>query len=748
MSQPLAPRRQPPSGPIEDADAFASAEATPQIFGGEAPEAETAPEEAWTDERLQALLQAEMAAAVSYYDSDVAPKRTEGSQYYDGEPFGDEEEGRSSIISRDVRDTVRSIMPSLLRIFLGGEKWGEFAPAGPDDEEGAKQRTEYLQVVAFKDNPGFRIFRDWFEDALVRMYGVVKWWWEEKEEVTSESYTGLLEEQVMLLANDPEITIDTQAEGAPVTMPDGQTAPTYYVTLTRRRRSGQARYAVIPGEEFYINPSATSLETATIVSHVRKVTRSDLVAMGYSLEFLEEHEGTAFDFALKEEYLARHPAVAGLEQTENPDLQETLYGEHLIRFDQDGDGVAELYRICTLGTDYFVVNRESAPEIPFALLCPDPTAHKLFGGGIHQLVGDLQRIKSAILRAVMDSLRGSIDPRIAANEDYVDMNDLLNNEVGGIIRTTGDPNTVLRDFVVPFAGQAGLQVLEYLDTVKESRSGQSRGSQGLDAGAMQSTTVMGIAAQLSAAQQQIEMIARIFAETGVKDLFLGLQRLLSRHQDVARMVKLRGGWTQVDPRTWSTPLDLDINVGLGMGLPAERLATLGKIAEKQELAISTIGPSPLVGYEHLSHTYRRMVETAGYRPESFFGVVPPNWAPPAPQTPDPATILAQAQAQEIQAKLQIEQAKLEMARQKQVMEMETARMKIEAEIQLEVLKIEAQHGIQIEENRVSAAVEQSRIAAETAARRYEADRDVEARRHEAETAALAQAATPKESTGS
>lgn len=743
---------------------------TPQIFGGTAPEVpDTAgAREEWTDERIQHLVRAEMEDAVEYIEQEIAPDRARATEFYDGEPFGNEEEGRSQIVSMDLRDTVIGILPSLVRIFLGSEKAVEYVPRGPDDEAGAKQRTDFMNVVAYQDNPGFRILYTAFKDALIRDYSILKWWWEDKIEVQTEEYFGQTEDQVLALTEDDDVTEASYEEDGEIPVPEGYIQPdamlggapppntlkTYKVRITRQYKTGRARYAAIPGEEFFVNRHATTLENATIITHKRKVTRSDLIAMGYAPEFLEEHAGVSFAWELNEEYMARYPERDGrIEPGFNEDLAETDYGESLIRFDEDGDGIAELHKVCTLGSDYFVAKVEPAADINYAIISADLEPHKIFGTGFYHILKDLQKIKSAILRATLDSLRGSIDGRMVVNEDRVNLDDALSMDVNQVIRTSGVPAQDVVFGATPFAGAAGLQVIEYLDSVREQRTGQTKGSQGLDADAMQSTAEMGIAAQLSAAQQRIDLIARIIAETGIKDLFMGLQKLTMRHQDIERVVRLRGTWITVDPRTWEAPLDLIVNVGLGAGTSDERLGRLEKIRAYQGEVIQLLGPSPFVTYKMYRDTLAKMAEISGEgNPSQYFGDIPPDWTPPAPAgKPDPATILAEAQAKEIEAKLEIARNKLEHERLEMTLKVETERMKIQAEMQIEILKLEIQSGKDIDEARVSQELERLRAHNEVIIRAHEAEVDHNARVDEAKLAAEAQvraaAAAPQPKAG-
>lgn len=684
--------------------------------------------EPWTPERIQSVIHQEMQDARNYSDEHLAPMRAEALRYY----LGDEEivptqEGRSKVVSMDLRDTVLAVLPSLVRIFVGGERWAEFLPVKQDDEEAAKQRMDYVNHVAFVDNPGFRTFYTWFKEALSLSYSPLKWWWDQRTEVVNEEYTGQLSSQVESLAAAEDVTdVQYEEDGEALLPEDAITNPadvlgtardelgadrvrvkTYTVRVRREHQVNKVRFEVIPGEEFFTNRDATTLEDARIVSHLRYITRSDLVALGYSEEYIDDHEGADFIFETNEEFLVRNPhrVIRGVTNEANSDVATVLYGEHLIRFDEDGDGIAEQHKVCTIGGDFFPARVEDA-SINFTILSPDLEPFRLHGSGFFQALKDVARVKTAILRATNDSLRQAIDPATVFNEELVNAEDIANQELGRAIRTTGDVNATVKVLETPFSGQAGLLMLEYWDAVKEQRGGGvTTVSQGLDADHLQSTSKMAIAAQLSAAQQRIEMVARVFAETGVKDLFLGIQQLTMQHQDVTRTVRLRGKWVDVDPRTWEAPMDMVVNVGLGAGLPEERIARLMAIKETQEGYLQTIGPSPMVDFNKLRYTNAKIVELAGWPdPSLFFGELPPGWAPePTPPPPDPAVQVAQIQQQ-------IEGEKRALEEKKALLDAETARLKIEADFNLKLVELQSKAVTDEEANRIQLVIESARLA--------------------------------------
>ncbi len=661
-----------------------------------------------SDEELQSIVGSAIRDAADYIDTDIGPQRAEATRRYLGEPYGNEEQGRSQVVSMDVRDTVAAMLPSILRVFFGGERMVEFMPFGPEDVATAEQATDYVnQVVLQQDNAGFAVLHAAIKDALVRKTGIVKWWWDERVSVSSAQYSGLDEQALIALVDDPDVEIEVLARYADpaatdpiVDMGSGMvTTPMLAdVRVTRRTTQGRARIEAVPPEEFLIDRKARSLDDAGLVAHRTMATVSDLVAMGYDREELDDISGTTDDqFDANEEAYARNPQATYLNDDRNDEaMRRILYVEAYVRVDQDGDGVAELRKVCTLGNAYQVVRSEAVDEVPFATFCPDPEPHTFFGLCPADVVQDIARIKTAVLRNMLDSLAQSIHPRTVVVEGQVSMSDVLNNETGAIIRASA-PGMV-QPLSTPFVGQAAMPVLAYLDEIKESRTGISKASAGLDADALQSTTKAAVAATISAAQAQIETTCRIFAETGMKRLFRGLLKLICMHQDKQRMVRLRNRWTPIDPRCWNGGMDVVVNVALGRGTEEDRVSALGAIAEKQEQLLQTMGfQNPIVGLSQYRATLAKMVELAGFKnPSEFFAEVPPDWQPPqAEPQQTPEMLLAEVQAQQIRADIEKKTAELQLEREKMLRADDRERDRNEADAMLRAAEIQAKYATQV-----------------------------------------------------
>jgi len=706
----------------------------PQQYGDLGEIAEMAsPVESMDDTELEAIVAAKIRDAINYVDSEIGPKRAEATRRYFGKPYGDEEDGRSQVVAMDVRDTVAALMPSLLRVFFSSERPVEFAPHGPEDIQNAEQATDYINSVVFnQDNSGFTQLHAAFKDALTRKTGIVKYWWDKSTQVKTSHHTGLDEQSVMALMSDPDIEMSVVSQypdpavqeqmqraqeqmqvGLPQQMPmqPMQVPMLSDVLVTRRITRGVAKFEALPPEEFIISRKARSLDDTPMCGHRTMATVSELIALGYDEETLETIGGGEDDqFLTNIETYARNPMASYLDADRRDEsMRRILYVEAYVLVDYDQDGIAELRRVCTLGPGFKVVGNEPVDERPFALFCPDPEPHTVFGMCPADVVQDIARIKTSILRNMLDSLAQSIHPRTVVVEGQVSMADVLNNEVGGIIRATA-PGMV-QPLATQFVGQQAFPMLEYLDELKESRTGISKASAGLDADAMQSSTRAAVAATISAAQAQIETIARVFAETGMKQLMRGLLKLVVENQDKPRMVRLRNQWVPIDPRSWNTEMDVVVNVALGRGTDDDRMQFLNAVAQKQESIFASMGPqNQLVGMQEYRATLAKMVELAGFKDASQFFTDPakvPPAQPPAPP-PDPTQLLAQVEAEKIKAQIATDAAKLDLERQKAASQDDRERDKLEADIALRAREIELKYQANVDTARIAALVNRDR----------------------------------------
>ncbi|MFM2004816.1 MAG: hypothetical protein RLZZ09_471 [Pseudomonadota bacterium] len=688
--------------------------------------------EAMSEEEFQGAVKAAISDAADYIDDEVAPDREKAIKYYRADPFGNEEEGRSQVVMTEVRDTILAMMPSLLRVFTASEKPVEFAPRRAEDVAMAEQATDYVSYVFNVDNPGFTVLHSAFKNALLTKIGVFKWYTETKVNVREESYSGIDQSQLQLLQQDGSIdllVVQQTGEGDPDPM-TGMPSPLFSATIRRRTEDRRQVVQCVPPEEFLIARNARDLDTADYIGHRSLKTLSELVEMGYSREEIEEHGNSSSSFELNLEAQTRNPALrdwmGGANDTSaDPSMRRYEYVESYIRIDRDGDGVAELRRVCTIGEASYILHDEVVDEVQMAVICPDPEPHMVIGSSIADQVMDLQLIKSNVVRNTLDSLAQVIHPRTVVVEGAVNMDDVLNVETGGIIRAT-QPG-MIQELGNTFVGQQAMPIIAYLDDVRASRTGMSKASQGLDADVLQSTTKAAVTATMSAAQERLEMVARIFAETGIRRLFRGLLKEVIKHQDRPRMVRLRNQWVPVDPRSWDADMDVVVNVGLGTGSIEQRVGLLTTVVGQQKEILQTLGPSnPIVSIKQLRNTMAQILELSGLKDASrYFSEITPEAEqqmaqPQGQQQQDPAQLLAQVEAEKIKADIAIAQMKAQLEVEKQRKADDLERDKLDADIWLRATEMQMKYGTQVQVEQLYAMIQRERDAAKIAAQQQAA----------------------------
>ncbi len=685
-----------------------------------------------SEEELKAIIAAEIADATAFAGGRLAEERRKALDYYLGEPFGNEQEGRSQVVSTDVADTVEWILPSLLRIFTGGDEVVRFEPAGPEDEEVARQATEYVNWIFRRDNPGFLVFYSLFKDALLQKNGIAKLWWEDGETAERETYLGKTMEELQLLLADPDVEPIEHSTHEDMTVtagPDGLPAEAevtlHDVTVKRRRRRGRVRVEPVPPEEFLISRRARSIDDAPFVAHRVRRTVSELVAAGYDRDLVESLSGEDEpDLTAEAQSRRRLEEEAGPGHASEIDRsrRELWVTECYVAADWDGDGIAERRKVTVAGDGHEILDNEAFDGVPFVSVTPILMPHCFYGLSIADLVMDLQLIKSTVLRQILDNLYLSNNGRHVIS-DQVNLDDMMTSRPGGIVRLKSGAmpgQGHVMPLETPLVAAAAFPVLEYLDGVREGRTGVTRYTQGLDANTLNKTAT-GINQIMAAAQQRIELIARLFAETGVTDLFRKMLRLVGAHQNGPRIIRLRNRWVPMDPRSWNSEMDISVNVGLGTGNRDQMLGHLNAILGIQAQAIQQQGGAdgPLVTLGNVYNTLAKIVENAGLKPADAYFTRPSEQPPapppsPVPPMPDPRLVALQQQAK-------VDAARLALAERKAEAEMVLDRAKLEAEMALKRDELLAGMALKREEMVMRAGMGDAAAAAAVAAARVEGE---------------------------
>ena len=648
-------------------------------------------------ERLGSIIQSEIRDSQNHFETEYSADRLKAIDYYLGEPFGNEIEGRSSVVTTDFADAVEQIMPSLMRIFTSSDKYVRYAPRTADDVEKAEQLTDYVNYIINNDNDGYRIMYNWFKDSLMFKLGVVKFSWDETSTVQEEEYEGLTEEEIALLLSNPDIEVVGREENYVATMTEFgeeiQIVDNYDLKVKITKKSGKIKIDNVPPEEFLFNRRAKSLEDCYFICHRTTMSVSDLVSMGYDRKLIEDHAGK-IDSEVDEERQKRFEDLESQSGRDpaDPSQKDVIVHDIIMKVDYDDDGVAEMRRILAIGdTGSEILENDICDYIPFAVISPILMPHRLVGRSMFDLTQDLQTIKSTLLRQYLDSTYHSVLPRIVAVEGQVNLDDLLDGTAGGIIRTRSAG--AVQPLSTNGVGAEIQPLMNYLDEVKSDRTGISKASQGLDPSILQSTTASAVSATVKGSQQKLESYARTIAETGVKDLFRGILHLVSSYQQQERIVRLRNEFVAIDPQEGNSGFDVIVNVGLGTADDEQKIAFLQAIASKQETILQTLGAdNPICDLSQYVNTLRQITEIGGFKDANQFFKAPQavqmqmqqqkaQKEGQPQQNPVMQAEMMKAQA-EIEARKMKVEADINLAREKAIADIQLAREKMNAELEM------------------------------------------------------------------
>jgi len=590
------------------------------------------------EDEIKSVVSQEISSAIGGLGSEISRQRTQAIDYYYGRPFGNEVEGRSQVVMTDVADTIEWIMPSLTRVLLGGRHTARYTPNSEEDEEMADQATEVINHLFRHEMDGWMVCHDWFKTALLEKNGFVRSYYEERVDPQQEAYEGQDELQMEILLKDPDVhPVEFSDRG------DG----TYDVRIVRRDVHRAIKVDGIPPEEFLIARRATKLDDQTpFCAQRKKVTISDLTAMGYDPEVIADipsDDSPEFSEGRATRYSDEETWPTGGAERADAASREMWLTYCYIRIDEDGDGFAEGRLITVVGEDsLYILDDRQINHNPFSSITPVPMPYKFFGLSIADLVMDLQLIRSTLIRQMLDNLYNINNSRTIVEEGAVEIDDLLVSRPGGIVRA--DHVDAVKPLETAAFGPMAFNMVEWLDTVKENRTGITKYNQGLDAESLNQTAT-GISKIMDAAQARIEQFARVFSETGLKDLFRKLLKLYASSPMKERTIRLRGEWVTFDASKWNTNMDVEIEVGLGVGQANDRIRQLQMILElygqMQDKGIAEM----LVTPRHIHHTVTKLVEAMGFKiPEDFFADPATQKPPPPKPSPEMEKIKADATA--------------------------------------------------------------------------------------------------------
>ena len=569
-----------------------------------------------TDDEVQDIASDAISGATSFVESEISQDRIKSQRYFEGEVDIGQEDGRSKIVATKVRDTIRAIKPSLMRVFLSSENPVEFVPTSQEDVASAEQATKYAHWK-FQQLDGYKLLNDAIHDALVKKTGILKIWWQDNTEAVIHSYSNVTDEELSAIVNDDDVTVlelTTEMDmGLDETGMEVE-RPMHNLKVSHEKTTGELKIEGVPPEEFLVDRNAKSVSDAYIVAHKTEMRVSDLVAMGYDFEQVSELSGLSSDSTYTDTEQFERMGYEQEDEENNSDvsMKQVQVTEAYMKMDKEGTGVAIMYRILMAGGENEVLECEPYGEVPFAVFEVDPEPHTFFGRSIADLIMNDQDSSTAMLRGMMDNVALTNSPRQGYVQGQVNVDDLMNNEIGGLVRMKSP--AALVDIATPFVAGQVLTAMQYLDMAIEGKTGVSKASQGLDPDALQNTSATAARLQAQQGSAQIETMARNLAEGGMKRLFKLMLHLLVENSCEETMMRLNGEYVPIDPRSWNTGMDVSTNVGLGTGAEEARSMALNQALQMQMQIWSTYGTSNgLVTMTGIRNTLGDMLAIAGVK---------------------------------------------------------------------------------------------------------------------------------------
>ena len=669
--------------------------------------------------------------AMSFVEAEVSFDRIKAQRYYDGKVDIGEEEGLSTVVATKVRDTIRGIMPSLMRVFLQSDKTVEFVPRNDREVKFSQQATTYINAK-FEENNGYKVLYDVFQDALLKKVGIAKVYFDDVENVNTYNFSNLSDMEFTALVNDDDVEILEHVSETNIELDEQGIeveATKHDLKLIRRTTTGKVKVESVPPEEFYVDANATSLEDAYCVAHVTDVRIGDLLAMGYDYEDIHDLGDTSnHTLMATEESFERNGYTDIFEDGSELDvsMRKVMLTECYMKMDVEGTGVPQLHRITLAGDNFKLLDAERWNDLPFAVFETDPEPHTFYGKSISDLICEDQDAATALLRGVLNNVALVNTPRTEILDGQVNVEDVLNNEIGGIVRVA-QPNAV-KPLAVPFVAGQTLSAIQYYDQAIESKTGINKTSQGMNPDALQANTATAVLAAMQGSANHIEIMARNLAEGGMTQLFKLMLAIYIENCDREEMMLMsEGTYEPVDPRSWDRQMAVSVKVGLGTGMHDQRLAAVQQALQVQMQIFQSFGPqNGLVGMTEVRNSLSDMLKMNGVKDtERYFKAMNPQIeqqimameqqrAQQEDQLTQPQAIL-QSETVKAQTKAQTDMLKLQIDAQKAIAEDDRKRDQMDQDLLVDAAELLARYGADVDVAKIKAAQAEARYPDQTPA---------------------------------
>ncbi len=600
-----------------------------------------------TRTEVVAEVEREIIDSIGAYGSAIHEQRRLNIRRYYGKPFGNEVEGQSAAQVMTVADTIEWMQPSVMKAIFGSTSniW-DFQPTRPGTEEWADQASDAVNHVFLQECQGFSKMMDFTKTAALEKRGYLAVYYVEKVEPQRETYRGLSEQMLGVISSDPNMELlefgphDGEIMIDPMT---GQPVETFDVTVRRTSKRGRIQIDSIAPENMLLARRETELTDDTrFAGYRKKMSVSELISMGFDPEIistLPADNKAEFSAGRTERLYDENSFPTDLTARGDGASRELWVNFIWMRIDEDGDGYAELRNIVCVGdSGVKIIFDEEVNHTALVSITPIPMPHKFHGMCPADEANDLQMIESTILRQMLDNQYRVNNGRYAVVEGQYNAKDLVANKPGGAVRMSA-PGMVTALQTPPLPPYA-FELLNYMKSMGEKRTGVSSWQQGPDAADMKYQTAGGVSNVASASESRINLINTNYAHTGIKQLGLKILQLMCENYTKPFVVRLRGNWVECDPRNWDSSMDVTVRTGLGVGEAEARTMHLMMVAGLQEKMLMA-GLRSMVTPRNLYNTAREIVKASDLGTDGFFFTDPgPDpWPEPQPKLVDQVKLM-------------------------------------------------------------------------------------------------------------
>lgn len=668
---------------------------------------------------IEGIVSKAIMDAVDFIEGEISPQRVKAQRYFDGEVDIGFEEGRSQVVATKCREVVRGIKPSIQRIFLTNDKFVEFQPRNAEDVPLAEQMTSYIGYK-FQQQDGYRILNDVLQDAMVKKAGIALAYFDESEEQEIHTFSGLTDDAMQLLVEQDDVEVLEHTETMSISVDEmGMEIemPMHDVKIARTITKGDIKVESVPPEDFFVDRNARSIDDFYVIGHTTEMRISDLLAMGFDLEELQDVDGGRYSAMDDEAEFERRGYAVDEDDDENESVasKKVSVTTAYMELDIDGTGKPRLYQFLCAGAGYKLLNFYEADIAPYAIFEVDPEPHAFFGTSLVDLVMHDQDAATSMLRGVLDNVALTNNPALQIVDGQANIDDLLNNEIGRIVRVK--QMGAVGEMAVPFTAGQTLPALQYFDQLVDNKTGVSKMAQGLDPDVLKSATATSVAASIEGQAGQAEVIARNIAEGGMRRLFRIILDLAIKNVDGEEIARLNNQFVPVMPSAFDPEMDLIVNVGIGTGREQERAAALMQAFTIQQQIYQTYGPmNGVVTLTQLRNTMADMLALGGIRnSERYFLPITPEIeqqmlmqqqqaAAQQPPMPDPNAAFMQTEQMKAQTRAQVDMAKAQMDQQykmhKLAMDDDLARDDMVQDLAVKVAEILGKYGTAVDVQQV------------------------------------------------